>query len=72
MWVLFLRILTEGTSENLYLSNLLNNSGTSQNREGKFGQNLRRGLLNTSKPYESQLQTMNNKIQLNSVPSRHF
>jgi len=30
------------------------------------------GLLNTSKPYKSQLQTMNNKIQLNSLLSKHF
>jgi len=30
------------------------------------------GLLNTSKPYKSQLQTMNNKIQLNSVLSKQF
>ena len=36
-WVLFLRILTDVTSENLDLSNFLNNSGTSQNRAGKFG-----------------------------------
>jgi len=36
-WGLFLRILTEVTSENLYFSNFLNNSGTSQNRAGKFG-----------------------------------
>jgi hypothetical protein len=36
-WVLFLRILTEITSENLDLSNFLNNSGKSQNRAGKFG-----------------------------------
>jgi hypothetical protein len=36
-WGLFLRILSEVTSENLDLGNFWNNSDTSQNRAGKFG-----------------------------------